>query len=126
MVDASHARRALIVEDEFVIALDIEDSMAALGFQVCELASGDRNARLVAMRDRPDVALVDVCLEGGREGIETARWLREVCGASVIFVTACDDGPTVKRIAERVPGAPVVPKPVRRDQLADALASTLG
>ena len=77
-------RRALIVEDEILIALDLEDAMSDLGFEVCPLASSDRNARSLAMRDQPDIVLVDVCLEGGREGIETARWLREVCGASVV------------------------------------------
>jgi DNA-binding response OmpR family regulator len=126
MGDAYHTRRALIVEDEFVIALDLELAMEALGFQVCELASGDRKARLAAMRDKPHLALVDICLEGGREGIETGRWLRDVCGASIVFVTACDDGPTVQRIAERVPGAPIVPKPVRLEDLANAVASALG
>jgi DNA-binding response OmpR family regulator len=67
--------------------------------------------------------LVDVCLEGGREGIETARWLRDVCGASVVFVTACNDEPTIERIRDRVPGAPVLAKPVYRDELASAVAS---
>ena len=66
---------------------------------------------------------MDVCLEGGREGIETARWLREVCGASVVFVTACNDERTVDRIHERVPGAPVLAKPVYSDELASAVAS---
>jgi len=66
-------RRALIVEDEIMIALDLEDAMADLGFEVCALVPSDRRARLVAMRDQPDVVLVDVCLEGGREGIDTAR-----------------------------------------------------
>jgi hypothetical protein len=51
---------------------------------------------------------MDVCLEGGREGIETARWLREVCGASIVFVTANSDEDTLTRIHERVPGAPVL------------------
>jgi len=97
--------------------------MSDLGFEVCPLASSDRNARSLAMRDQPDIVLVDVCLEGGREGIETARWLREVCGASVVFVTACNDEPTVDRIHERVPGAPVLTKPVYRDELASAVAS---
>lgn len=114
--------RALIVEDEIVIALDLEIAMADLGYEVCTLAPSERSARAVAMQEAPDVALVDVCLEGGREGIETARWLREVCGVSIIFVTGCIDAATVERMHERVPGAPVLPKPIYRDRLADAVA----
>jgi DNA-binding response OmpR family regulator len=122
MIDAASRPRALIVEDEIVIALDLESAMEDLGYQVCALAPSERAARAVAMQEEPDVALVDVCLDGGREGIETARWLRDVCGVSIVFVTACDDEATVRRMRERVPGAPVLPKPVYRDRLADAVA----
>ena len=114
--------RALIVEDEIMIALDLEDTMLALGFDSCGLAPSERSARSLAMSDQPDVVLMDVCLEGGREGIETARWLREVCGASVIFVTAKADEGTLARIHDRVPGAPVLSKPVYRKHLAKAVS----
>src|SRR4029078_5610451 len=67
--------------------------------------------------------LVDVCLEGGREGIEIARWLREVCDVPIVFVTAQRDEDTVERIHEQVPGAPVLSKPVFRHTLAGAVAA---
>ena len=51
------------------------------------------------------MAVVDVCLAGGREGIEMARWLREVCGTSIVFVTACDD---VRRQTESLERRPYV------------------
>jgi len=111
-------RRALIVEDEIMVALDLEATMSALGFDVCGLAPSAREARAVAMSDEPDIVLMDVNLEGGREGIEAARWLREVCGTAVVFVTSY----TVERIHEQVPGAPVLSKPVHRQHLADAVA----
>ena len=127
MTESSPPRRprALIVEDEIMIALDLEETMLALGFDSCGLAPTDRSARALAMRDQPDVVLMDVCLEGGREGIETARWLREVCGAAVVFVTANSDEGTVARIHERVPGAPVLSKPVHRKQLARAVSDVI-
>jgi DNA-binding NarL/FixJ family response regulator len=59
-------RRALIVEDEFWIALGLEAEMHALGFEICDLAANAQNAFLRAMEDQPDVVLMDVCLEGGR------------------------------------------------------------
>ena len=117
------SRRALIIEDEFLIALDLEATMFKLGFDVCALAPSARKARSLAMNDQPDLALVDVCLEGGREGIEIARWLREVCDVPIVFVTAYGDADTIKRIHEQVPNAPVLSKPVFRHQLADAIAT---
>jgi two-component system, response regulator PdtaR len=115
-------RRALIVEDEIMIALDLEAEMRAIGFDVCGLAPSARQARCLAMSNEPDVVLMDVNLEGGREGIEAARWLREVCETAVVFVTSYNDDDIVERIHEQVPGAPVLPKPVYRERLADAVA----
>ena len=118
-------RRALIVEDELMIALDLEDAMSALGFDICGLASTADTARSIAMDNQPDVVLMDVNLDGGREGIEAARWLREVCDAPIVFVTGYTDRDTVERIHEQVPGAPVLPKPIYGDRLADAVAAVM-
>jgi DNA-binding NarL/FixJ family response regulator len=121
-----HRRRALIVEDELMIALDLEGAMSALGFDICGLASTADTARSIAMDNQPDVVLMDVNLDGGREGIEAARWLREVCDTAVVFVTSYNDHDTVERIHEQVPGAPVLPKPVYRERLAEAVAEVSG
>jgi DNA-binding response OmpR family regulator len=118
-----HGRRVLIIEDEFLIALDLEATMFKLGFDVCAVAPSAYRARTLAMNNQPDVALVDVCLEGGREGIEIARWLREVCEVPIVFVTAHDDDDTIDRIHDQVPGAPVLSKPVFRHTLAGAVAA---
>ena len=63
---------ALIVEDEFLIALDLEETMQALGFEVCALAPTAKEAISLAMRNPPDVVLMDVYLDGTRQGIEAA------------------------------------------------------
>ena len=44
----------------------------------------------------------------------------------VVFVTGYNDPDTIERIHERVPGAPVLPKPVYREGLADAVAEMIG
>jgi DNA-binding NarL/FixJ family response regulator len=116
---------ALIVQDEVFVALDLESTMADLGYEVCGITASESKARALAMKHHPDIVLMDVCLSGGREGIETGRWLREVCGTSVVFVTSQVDADTVRRIHERVPGAPVVPKPFYRDRLAEALSTAV-
>ena len=115
--------RALIVEDELMIALDLEDAMSALGFDICSLASTADTARSIAMDHQPDVVLMDVNLDGGHEGIEAGRWLREVCGVPVVFVTGYSDEGTIERIREQVPGAPVLAKPVCPQTLADAVGA---
>ena len=117
--------RALIVEDETMVALGLEAEMHELGFDTCDLAANGRQAFRHAMTHRPDVALMDINLEGGREGIEFARRLRDLCDVPIVFVTGYSDTDTVKRVHEQVPGAPVLPKPVYRERLADAVAAVM-
>jgi DNA-binding NarL/FixJ family response regulator len=118
-----HLGRALIIEDEIFFALNLEADMRALGFDICDLAANGQQASKLAMNNQPDVVLVDINLEGGREGIEVARWLRNVCDAPIVFVTGYTDRDTVERIHEQVPNAPVLSKPLYGDRLADAVAA---
>ena len=118
-----YRRRALIVDDEFFFAMSLEADMHALGFDICDVAANGYQASMLAMSNQPDVVLMDINLEGGREGIEVARWLRKVCDAPIVFVTGYTDRDTVERIHEQVPGAPVLSKPVYHNRLADAVAA---
>lgn len=118
-----HRRRALIVDDEIFFAVSLQADMRALGFEICDLAANRYQASKLAMSNRPDVVLMDINLEGGREGIEVARWLRKVCDAPVVFVTGYMDPDTVERIHEQVPGAPILPKLAYHTRLADAVAA---
>jgi DNA-binding NarL/FixJ family response regulator len=115
-------RRALIVEDEPLFAMSLTVDMQAFGFDTCDVAATAQDAFLHAMEDPPDIVLMDVNLEGGREGIEAARWLREVCDIPVVFVTAYTDRDTVDRIHEQVPDAPVIAKHLYRERLASVVA----
>jgi DNA-binding NarL/FixJ family response regulator len=116
-------RRALIVDDEIIFAINLEADMHALGFDICDLAANGQQASKLAMTNQPDIVLMDVNLEGGREGIEIARWLRNVCEAPILFIAGYTDSDTVDRIHEHVPGACVLSKMIYRDSLAAAVAA---
>jgi len=117
-------RRVLIVEDEFLIAVDLEAILRPLGFN-CGLASNPLEAVSLATSNRPDVVLMDVYLGEGCQGIKAARWLREACEIPILFVTGHNDGRTLGRIRELVPGAPVLQKPVSRDRLVEAISEAI-
>jgi len=108
-----------------MIALDLEAEMHALGFGICQLAAEPQEAFLLAMGDQLDVVLMNVDLQRGHDGIQAARWLRQVSDAPIVFVTGYTDRDTIERIHKQVPGARVLPKPVYRDQLAKALAEVV-
>jgi DNA-binding NarL/FixJ family response regulator len=113
----------LIVEDEPFVALDLEDAMKEMGFYVCGVAATQDRAYSIAASEQPDVVLMDVSLQGGQEGIEAARCLREACRAEVVFVTGHTDRATLERIHEEVPGAAVLAKPVAHARLAEVVAA---
>ncbi|MBB4292091.1 DNA-binding NtrC family response regulator [Rhizobium leguminosarum] len=99
-------QRVLIVEDEFLIALDLGATVEAMGMQVAGLA----NDREEALRLAPlaDIAFVDVNLADGPTGPEIGRRLAEEHGIAVVFMTG---NPEV--VADGVKGAiGVVQKPV--------------
>ena len=115
--------RALIVEDEIVIAMDLEAQMKKLGFDVCGLTSNAREALSLAMEEPPDLAIMDVYLQGARDGIEVARQIRDLFATRVIFITAySDDEGLMDRIRQQVPEAIVLPKPLYGRRLADTIA----
>src|SRR6185312_14274344 len=124
MTECSSLRRplALIVEDEVMIALGLQADLEALGFEVSGLAANAKEAMSLAMNDTPDLVVMDIYLNGTRDGIEAARSIREAFGTQVVFVTAyADDDGILERIHKQVPDAPVLPKPLYGNRLARAI-----
>jgi len=78
--------KVLIVEDEMLVAMDLEFIVSNAGYQVIGIAP-DRPS-VHAVGEAPQVALVDLNLRDGLTGPEIARDLGEGAGAAVIFVTA--------------------------------------
>ncbi|WP_337267184.1 response regulator [Oryzifoliimicrobium ureilyticus] len=104
--DSIMNQRVLIVEDEFLIALDLEATVQNMGLEVAGLASNMPQA--LDLAPIADVALVDVNLSDGATGPEIGRKLAETYGVTVVFMTG---NPEV--IVDGVEGAiGVVSKPV--------------
>ncbi len=89
--------RILIVEDEMVVALDIEQRLIRLGYVVVGQAASADAALAIAARERPDLVLMDIRLKGPRDGIEAAWELRERLHQPVVFLTAHADEFTLER-----------------------------
>ncbi|UTS88492.1 response regulator [Rhizobium anhuiense] len=99
-------QRVLIVEDEFLIALDLEATVQGMGMQVAGLANDCEQALRLA--PLADIAFVDVNLADGPTGPEIGRRLAQEHGIAVVFMTG---NPEI--VADGVKGAVgVVQKPV--------------
>lgn len=89
--------RILIVEDESIVARDLQEQLAKAGYLVVGVtARGDEALRLTAELE-PNLVLMDIRLQGELDGIAAAAALRERCPAAVIFLTAHADTATLER-----------------------------
>ncbi|HEV7433366.1 MAG TPA: response regulator [Pseudorhizobium sp.] len=117
-------QRVLIVEDEFLIALDVADTVEAMGLQVAGLASGRSHA--LALAQAADIAFVDVNLADGRTGPALGQELASKYGLTVIYMTANPE--EVERVETGPLGVltkPVMPHVVEQS-IGYAVASRMG
>jgi PAS domain S-box-containing protein len=95
--------RILIVEDERVTAEDLRDTLTDLGYSVTAAVSSAADAIVQAEENPPDIALMDICIQGEMDGTAAALVLRERFNIPVIYLTAHADGPTVFRAKDAGP-----------------------
>ncbi|MDO8378812.1 response regulator [Phenylobacterium sp.] len=79
--------RVLIVEDEILVAMELEETLSELGHTVVGIAPDRRSFEALA-GEGVDIALVDLNLRDGETGVEIGRTLANRHGAAVIFLTA--------------------------------------
>ena len=103
-------RHALIIEDEAIIALEVEALLVDLGFATFDIADTPDAAAEAAARRRPDLITADYRIIGGT-GVEAVRRIEAELGLiPVVYITG-----NVRDVAGF--GAPVVEKPIRPQEL---------
>lgn len=95
--------RILIVEDERVTAEDLRDTLTDLGYTVTAAVSSGAEAIAQAEENAPDIALMDIHIQGEMDGTALALVLRERFNIPVIYLTAHADIPTVTRAKDAGP-----------------------
>lgn len=91
------AAGVLIVEDDFLIAMQAEGALTDAGVIVIGIASTAEEAVLLARQHKPVLAVMDIRLAGQHDGIEAAEELFRELGIKCIFATAHDDQRTRSR-----------------------------
>lgn len=80
--------KILIVEDEQVVAMDVESQLTELGYEVVGVATTGGEAMDLVEETRPDLVLMDIQLHRSVDGIEVARRMLDRWQIQVVFVTA--------------------------------------
>ncbi len=113
--------KAMIVEDELLVAWHLEALLADLGHEVCAVAAHVDAALSDFAEFVPDLVFMDVNLGPGPSGIDLARRLRSLREAPIIFVTAYTDPKTKSEMADAAVGSVVLAKPVSLGEVAQAI-----
>jgi PAS domain S-box-containing protein len=116
--------RILVVEDEFIVAKEIEMRVAAMGYQVVESALNAEEALKLAEKHCPDLILMDIHLQGEMDGITAAEEIRRRFHLPVIFLTAYSEDATLER-AKRAEPFGYILKPFEERELKSAIEIAL-
>jgi DNA-binding response OmpR family regulator len=107
--------RILIVEDEIIVATEIEYVVADMGHEAVGIAADQKSA--LAHASDTDIALVDLNLRDGPTGASIGKILAQTHGVTVVFMTA---NPT--QLGDGIPGTVgVLPKPATERDLRDVV-----
>jgi CheY-like chemotaxis protein len=95
--------RILIVEDEEIVAMDLEARLGLLGYEIAGNAATGERAVALAQEVRPDLVLMDIRLRGEMDGVTAAGIIRHRFSLPVIFLTAHSEATTLERAKLAVP-----------------------
>ncbi len=119
---AARLLRVLIVEDELIVAWELEEAVAQLGHEALGVAVDGAEALEMATRLRPDLVLMDVNLRGGDDGVRAAESIRAVLPARIVFATAYAEDPRTRTRMLATDPAGILSKPILPQDLRRALA----
>ncbi|GAB3990951.1 hypothetical protein GCM10028807_19470 [Spirosoma daeguense] len=107
----------LIVEDDAIVAADIQETLEKFGHNVTDNARTFQEAITSARRLPPDLAIIDIRLkDSSADGIQTARELQNQRWIPIIYLTGHSEPTTVERAKETSPAAYLL-KPFRQQEL---------
>lgn len=114
----------LIVEDEVIVAKDIELTLKQLGYSVTGVAASTESAVELFRETNPDLVLMDIMLQNNNDGVQTTRRLLQMRPVPVIYLTAYADQATLDRAKQTSPYGYLL-KPFQEQELRTSIEMAL-
>jgi PAS domain S-box-containing protein len=116
--------RILVVEDDRVVARDIQHQLTRIGHTVVGVTPLGEDAVRLALESHPDLVLMDIRLEGALDGVDAAQQIRNRCQVPVVYLTAYADDETLRRARVTEPFGYLL-KPFEDSQLRTVIEMAL-
>ncbi|WP_339706052.1 response regulator [uncultured Kriegella sp.] len=113
--------RILIVEDDMIIAANLSLQLTSLGYEVTGIESRGEEAIVHAIKNTPDILLLDINLKGEIDGVETAKRIQKYQDIPIIYLTANSDEATFEKAKKTHPRA-FITKPFNKLNLQRTVA----
>ncbi|TKS59101.1 MAG: putative sensory response regulator [Nitrospira sp.] len=116
--------KILVVEDETIVARDIQQSLTRLGYDVPTTATSGEEAIRKTKEIHPDLILMDIVLKGQMDGVETVQQINRQFDVPVIYLTAYADDATLERAKTTSPAGYML-KPFHPNELRPTIELAL-
>lgn len=116
--------KILIVEDENIVAKDIQNSLKKFGYTITSVVPSAEKAIEEIDENHPDLVLMDIMLKGEMSGIEAANVIKERFGIPVIFLTGYTDDNTINKAKVTEPYGYII-KPFKDKELQTTIEMAL-
>jgi len=108
--------KILVVEDENIVAKDIQNILINLGFDVPAIVSNGEDALAMTKKHKPELILMDIMIKGDMTGIDVAKKVKEKFNIPVVFLTAYADEKTINSAKDAVPYGYII-KPFKEKEI---------
>jgi two-component system, response regulator PdtaR len=109
----------LVVEDEFLIRIDISEALRAAGYKVVECSSADEALVLLCSGVLVDLVFTDIRMPGEMDGLDFAKWVQTERSNIPVIVTSAEQ-------PRHDVNAPFIPKPYSHQNVIQRIRSSLG
>ena len=116
--------RILIVEDQAIIAMTLEETLKRMGYVVIGSVSTADDAIHMAGETRPELVLMDIRLQGAKDGITAAEEINQLYQIPIVYLTAHSDNETLERARKTLPYGYLI-KPFRERRLHSTIQIAL-
>lgn len=117
-----YQKRILVVEDEAIVAMEIEIHLLMNNYAIAGICQSSERAVELSLENNPDLIMMDINIQGMHDGIRTAQLIRETIKPAILFLSAYTDPQTKERI-KIIPDSKLMTKPFSVDELISAIES---
>ena len=116
--------KIMVVEDENIVAKDIQNRLESLGYRVTSVVATGEKALQEITENVPDLVLMDIMLKGNVDGVQAAERIRERISVPIVYLTAYADQITLDRAKITEPYGYLL-KPFEKRELCAAIEIAL-